>query len=284
MPPVCVYASEVAALIGRNRYKSQEETMISVMNRNRLVHPQGKELQEHQQRVAAVVQHVQMREKAPPPSETIDKVATQHKVDAAVLQEAVNAPEAHPLSAPVQAAVKAVKDAVKKNALQEAVVENNVPEQTATQALLSKEACDHGIRKEEGTERLYVQRHCGTAHHSQQAVKKTFTTQRGNEYVLFGRLDGYDPKDACVVEYKNRMHRLFARVPDYELPQLYVYMALTSSTRAKQVEQWGDDTLVHEVHFDDKEWESILENVSNAVDEMIRIDGSYPSSSLGCFG
>lgn len=87
-----------------------------------------------------------------------------------------------------------------------------------------------------------------------------------------------------MVEYKNRMHRLFARVPDYELPQLYVYMALTSSTRAKQVEQWGDDTLVHEVHFDDKEWESILEDVSNAVDEMIRIDGGYPSSSVGCFG
>jgi hypothetical protein len=271
-PSVCIFVSEVAALIGRNRYKSSEEAMITVMNRSKLDHPLSKEKQEKEEKLTAVVSHVQACVSTPAPQATVAKVATQHKIDAAVLAEAVKAPETQHLPAPVKAAVQAVKETVKKEALQAAIVKNNVPEKMAVEAVRSKEACDHGTKNEETTRQLYNQRHHGTARFDQKAVKKTFVTPNGYEYILFGRLDGYE--DDCVVEYKNRMRRLFKHVPDYEMPQLYAYMALTSTKRAKQVEQFGDDTLVHEVRFDEEEWERIHAAMDNVVDKMHNIHGS----------
>jgi hypothetical protein len=272
-PSVCIFVSELAALIGRNRYKSEEEAMITVMNRSSLVHPLSKETKEKEDKLTAVVKHVQTRVSTPAPQATVDKVATQHKINAAVLAEAVKAPETqHLLPASVKAAVQAVQETVKKEALQEAIVQNNVPEKTAAEAVRSKEACDHGTQKEDTTRQLYNQRHRGTARFEQKPVKQTFMTPNGNNYILFGRLDGYDVKEDCVVEYKNRMRRLFEYVPDYELPQLYAYMALTSTKRAKQVEQFGEDTLVHEVRFDEEEWETIRAAMGNAVDKMHTID------------
>jgi hypothetical protein len=256
-------------LVGRNRYKTVHQTMVSVMNRNRLAHPDSKVVKEEEDTVKAVVEHVQVAMSKPAPEATLQEVSALHKVDVALLTEAMQKPEVE-TSSPVKAAVEAVLHSVKEDAVQEAVTKHNVTEQVVVKAVRSREACDHGIKQEDTTRDAYNANH-GTSEYEQQPVRGKLVTSKGNSYVLYGKLDGFDMKEQCVVEFKNRMRRLFHSVPDYEYPQLYAYMALTATTLAKQVEQYGDTTAVHDVSFNEDEWSCIRAELDAAVDEMMRI-------------
>jgi len=264
----CIFVSEIAALTGRNPYKTADDSMIAAMNRNGLNHPSGRSHKQEAANIKALVDDVEQAT-----VRLIEKTALTHKTDPLLLAAVIKDPsaEASPL---LKAVAEEVKQAVKTGALQEAIVTHNVPKAVAVKAVQSSVACAHGIEKEDSTRQNYNKRH-GTASFEQQAVKETFITPEGHKYVLYGRLDGYDTDKECVVEYKNRTRRFFRRVPDYEMPQLYAYMALTTTTHAMQIEQFQGDTLAHSVDFSETEWMKIRTELDTVVDEMYRIHSMH---------
>lgn len=80
-----------------------------------------------------------------------------------------------------------------------------------------------------------------------------------------GRVDGFAKqapgKETVLVEIKNRMNRLFNRVVDYERIQVLTYMFIFNRDCAKLVERKGDDAMVHDIVFIPEEWEEISQRL-----------------------
>lgn len=87
---------------------------------------------------------------------------------------------------------------------------------------------------------------------------------RTKDYVIGGRIDGFDAAKNCVVEVKNRRHAR-ATVPAYDLIQLRVYLQIVASQRGAVpgvtgmlVEQFPDGQLRNtEIVQDESEWEPV---------------------------
>ena len=79
----------------------------------------------------------------------------------------------------------------------------------------------------------------------------------GPQYVIWGMIDGYDETTGTVIEHKQRQNRLFRHMPAYERVQCILYMKMTNSTRATLVQTYGDQQSTFDVAWDVDEWEAI---------------------------
>ncbi|GAB4822559.1 hypothetical protein N2152v2_009605 [Parachlorella kessleri] len=111
-------------------------------------------------------------------------------------------------------------------------------------------------------------------------------------WVLSGRIDGKVESDEgglVVVEIKNRVRRLFARVRRHERVQVEAYIRLLGADRAALAECFTGpggsmDVLVHWVDRDDSLWEQqVLPSLRDAVAEVrARVRGARgPERSAG---
>lgn len=77
---------------------------------------------------------------------------------------------------------------------------------------------------------------------------------------LCGRCDGITVIDGetFIVEIKNRMHKLFNVVKEYELVQVYAYMYLLNISKAKLIERYKDKSKTHDIEFDFEKWNDYL--------------------------
>jgi len=78
-------------------------------------------------------------------------------------------------------------------------------------------------------------------------------------YYLVGRIDRLEfcpDGKVILVEIKNRVNRLFRRVPVYEYVQVQVYLKLLNLTEAKLIEQYNGETMKMDITYDDYFFES----------------------------
>ena len=70
-------------------------------------------------------------------------------------------------------------------------------------------------------------------------------------YKIVGRIDRveHDHKSGAstLIEIKNRLHKLFYKVKEYEYLQMQTYLLLTGLQHAKLVEQWNNDVNTIEI-------------------------------------
>lgn len=84
-----------------------------------------------------------------------------------------------------------------------------------------------------------------------------------NDYQWFigGKIDGI-LKDKSIIEVKNRMHKLFRVLKEYEKIQIYSYMFIFNSKKGYLVETYlkntQPETNIIDVNFDINYWNSIL--------------------------
>ena len=102
----------------------------------------------------------------------------------------------------------------------------------------------------------------------------SFYKLEGPGYVVWGMIDGYDESTRTVIEHKQRQNRLFRGMPAYERVQCFLYMKMTDSARATLVQTWGEDQSSFQVAWDDAEWEQIALGIDEAVQnlEQLRTD------------
>lgn len=98
-----------------------------------------------------------------------------------------------------------------------------------------------------------------------------------------GRVDGFatpppaitgPDRPTVLVEIKNRMHKLFKRVVDYERVQVLCYMHIFERRCAKLVERMGDEVAVHDIPFDHVGWEEIASALQDFAREVISMTHS----------
>lgn len=99
---------------------------------------------------------------------------------------------------------------------------------------------------------------------TQKFFKKPFIKTSKFEWYLGGKIDGLDTEDDIIIEFKNRVNRLFYKLRDYEKVQTMTYMFLLDKKQSNLVENLktkGENKMnVIEVEWDQKFWnEEIIE-------------------------
>lgn len=79
--------------------------------------------------------------------------------------------------------------------------------------------------------------------------------------IMCGRIDGYDPEEDAVVEFKSRCRGLLSVVPWTEVIQCHVYMKIYKCNSTYLVQSFGDHMNVFKIDFDEEIWEGILQKI-----------------------
>jgi hypothetical protein len=110
-----------------------------------------------------------------------------------------------------------------------------------------------GTRDEEKSLDL-VQEETGIA--IEQRNSKFYKKKINEKVSVGGRVDGIQ-SDGTLVEMKNRQYRFFNVVPIYEKIQVHVYMFLTDRQECKLIESFRGKTKTTMITFDQNLWDSI---------------------------
>ena len=238
-------ASEVGALLGRNKYKPTSKALADVFARH------------HKTRWARAKKVARAQD-----PEEIGRLALRScgAAKAAIGAAVLNAsPES------TSDALKCVHDAVVMN--HEGVVTRSMVAQVEKKAQAAVDVAkkiiytEIGKRKEDASIDQYAQK---TRRDVQQRNSQMFRL-RGDGWIMFGMIDGYDEETRTVIEHKQRQNRLFRHLPAYERVQCFIYMKMTSSTRALLVQTFKDTQSTFEVHWDAQEWEQIEQGLRETV-------------------
>jgi hypothetical protein len=109
--------------------------------------------------------------------------------------------------------------------------------------------------------------------------------QVGNHSItLFGRTDGCTEK-GYPIEIKSRKNRLYKKLFDQELAQLYVYMYCMDCKSGVFMESCGDDIYEDTIEFDDAEWVYYVNQLKHPIEAIVAavIDATPDRSRSSCF-
>jgi hypothetical protein len=77
------------------------------------------------------------------------------------------------------------------------------------------------------------------------------------KFVVTGKIDRIEERpdgSRILVEIKNRTNRLFRRVVEYEMVQVQVYLQMLGLIHARLVEQYNNQVLSHDITRDEEMW------------------------------
>ena len=224
MPRVVIKASDVAAIVGQNKFKSRQEVFDDLWKKYSPENFTSKTKKE-------------LAEEAVSKSETAQLV-----IDLASGVEAKSSAEAESVFRSAERIINS--DSKLDSGDKVKVVEH----------LRSKVYTGHGIRKEDETARR-----CGLDLERDDTFHSMYIgTYNDRDYVVVGRVDRIEmlpDGSRILVEIKNRTKGLFRRVYPSENVQIQVYLDMLDLDKAKLVEQYNDEVNVMEVQRDKKMFE-----------------------------
>lgn len=245
----CVWCSEIAALIGAHKFQSKEVALGKFRAR------------EFGVKVPEVKARCPKRalEDIPESSSEAERCDAAYAASLHQQRDAEAAVAASPsLTAAVSSGTRLPADAL-------AAVSPRLRD-----AIQSEADMANGRLNEARSLQQYEQKAQCAIVDKQNKYKRSIKTPAGNEFVIFGRIDGSKQNEGVIIEAKQRQRRLFGCIPDYERPQLLAYMFLTQCTECVLVETFNDESLEHRMCFDTAEWQDIVEKLGTIVDNSIR--------------
>lgn len=252
-----IYASEVAALVGKNPYKKQNEAIQDMVNRNTKGLPPleilraNKVCKKNEDVKRAFDQMAQDAQK----TQTNEEV-TKHK-------EAFKANVEKILVEPLNQKLKEAQEKGDKEEvgrLEAAKREAKREAQEVVKAGSSKFNTNFGTRREHSIGESYEERTGMTVEKPTKTYEWPIVPGKA---VVVGKFDGF-AEDGTLVEIKQRTRRLFGVVKEYENVQVHVYMKMAQVETAHLVEKYEDQMNIFNVYMDDDlmcEVESELERV-----------------------
>lgn len=227
---IFISASDVSAIVGKNRYKSREDVLELMW-----------------QRYAPHTKTFLTTSEAAMKTISSEKSGETLKV----FKEATTLAGAAMSSSGVQDVIKNATEKVKEN-------DNlSLPEkQLVIELLRSSVSTTFGTIAERRTANI-EQNQVSDIGIKVVEVEETFTMPlietEHYQFYLVGRIDRLEffPDGKIVlVEIKNRVNRLFRRVPPYEYVQVQVYLKLLDLKEAKLIEQFNGDTMKTDIVYD----------------------------------
>lgn len=293
---LCFFASELAAVLGANRYKSQSDAFDVVLKR---VLPDAQDEAdiligankpvEWAAPIAQAAAQQMQQECAKEPMEQGVAHVKRAKVEASVAidQKAVTEVKAaiEKVTAPevVQQVLAATQESTTLQSVQDTIAQLPVDVQQAVAPVIERVAvekaqavkqveseiqCAFGTTREDAVRTEHVRTTRVAVKHDNKFLKRVVgRTSLGTAFGVGGRLDGLDAEER-VVEIKNRTSR-YLGLTVYEKPQLFAYMFIMQTTNAVFIENLNGKSRTLHVEFDEDYWTDItakLESVANLVE------------------
>ena len=228
----CVFASELAALSGRNPYKSPEQVRDDIWRRTHAM-PSTRD-------------------------EAIARIAQNPAALRAALPLA-NCPDFDAVLAdsPPTAAADFFIELAAQEQLPPSAFKLDLPEAQVLQSTIS---CKIGTNLETaGLDRFEQAAQQPVVQRNAHGFRK-----RLPEFVIYGRVDGA-LEDGTIVEHKQRRNRLFHSVPDYERVQVLAYMFLADAPSAIIVETFRDQQASHQIPWDQALWDAVVADATREI-------------------
>lgn len=91
--------------------------------------------------------------------------------------------------------------------------------------------------------------------------KKEFQLKNGYTVKIGGKIDGLGV-DGSLIEMKNRQYRFFTQIPLYEKIQIHAYMNILDKSECNLVQNFKGQSKYETITFDSTFWNTVLENLS----------------------
>lgn len=285
-PCMLVYASELAAVVGRNKYKGAAEAfellwqrlapeqyhecVLQDVRENRNAQRQlapavmtaistlAQQAASTEADVVSLVAQAEERVKATVSTKLVDAGVPADKVEA--VHKCATATDVHQVllqCAPeVQAQAVALVEAsvaLKKEAQSEVKCAFGTAREEASRQQMETDGVARTVTKDNAFKAIWM---------------PTPLSYSGARWGVGGRLDGLD-EQGRVVEIKNRTRHFFNRVPDYEWVQVQAYLQMTRAREAVFVQQLHGQQRVSTVARNDEEWsQRILPRLTSVMEVM----------------
>ena len=227
MTRIVLKASEVAAIIGKHRYKPRKEVFDELWKKYSPSTFTGKTKKDKAEEILSLSTNAQGALKSAlsvqaKDSSEVQKIFTQ-------AQEAINSDS-------------------KLSETQKAEVLEHVR---------SKVYMTHGTRSEDKTSDKVSVDEKVTLVRDEGFYSLPVCTLDSNQFVVVGKIDRIEEKpdgSRTLVEIKNRTNRLFRQVVEYEYIQVQVYLQMLGLVHARLVEQYNNQVLSHPITRDEEMW------------------------------
>ena len=228
---IVLRASDVAAIIGRNKYKPRNEVFDDLWKKYAPQTFTGKT----------------KKDKA-------EEALSASDAARVVLASALNtkAKDSHDVQKIFSEALEKVNSDTKLNATQKAEVAEH---------LRSKVYTTHGTRSEDKTaEKVAIQENVKWV--KDNAFYTHDVCELGDKkFVVVGKIDRIEERpdgSKVLVEIKNRTNRLFRKVPEYEMIQVQMYLQMLGLVHARLVEQYNNQVASHDITRDEEMWANVI--------------------------
>jgi hypothetical protein len=231
MKCVILKASNVAAMVGRHKYKPRSEVFDELVKKYAPDKFTGK-----------------TKEDKATEALTVSSTARE------VLESALNIKAEN--STQVQRVFKEARDQINFDPKL-----NNEQKAEVIEHLRTKVYTTHGTRSEDKTSDK-VETDEGARLVRDDSFYRLDVCKLGEmQYVIMGRVDRIEERpdgSKVLVEIKNRTNHLFNSVPEYEFIQIQVYLQMLGLVHARLVEQYNNQVKSHDVDRDEETWTNEL--------------------------
>ena len=239
---VILKASNVAAMVGRHRYKPRAEVFDELLKKYAPEKFKGKTKEDKAEEALAVSSTAK---------EVLESALNIKARDSTQVQQVFN-----------EARERITFDSKLNNEQKADVIEH----------LRSKVYTTHGTRSEDQTSDK-VQLEEGVRLVRDDSFYQIEVCRIGDtRYVVMGRVDRIEERpdgSKVLVEIKNRTNRLFNSVPEYEFIQIQVYLQMLGLVHARLVEQYNNQVKSHDVDRDEETWvNEILPELQKFCEEL----------------
>lgn len=238
-------ASEIAALLGKHKYKTTSQALADVFERHhRTRWKQAKDI--------ACVEN----------PEEIGRFALR---SCGAAKDAIGAAVLSATRESTQDALETVHNALYQQ--EHGVMTRSQRKEFEKRAKYAVDVAKRIIHTEIGKrkEDHGLDQHAATTGRSVGRRNNKFYRLDGPQFVIWGMIDGYDESTGTVIEHKQRQNRLFRGLPYYERIQCILYMKMTNSTRATLVQTYNGQQSTFDVAWDIDEYTAIEQGIHEVV-------------------
>ena len=272
---IVIQASEVAALCGLNPYKDEAQARQDMINRNMGLRStdsirtseicsKDKSLSELKNKIRSSQGKTQNTGQVAVLTESINKEVSRIESDKiSKISDKLEADSSKITSdGPITRSKQKKLDMLNKEA-EEARKKVESESLHMVKVLKSDVNTSFGTRKETNVGKIYESMTYTTLHKD----NKCNYWHLCPTAKVVGKFDGFN-SNGTLVEIKNRMRRLFGKVPEYERTQVHVHMKMADVDKAHLVEGHDGKVMIHDVEMDSEFMDQIETKLLNIVSSI----------------
>lgn len=243
---ICIYSSELASLIGLNPYKNCGETIMRIWSIN------------YKNDYLDIKNSLSENEitKNETKDDKFKRISTKYKNKTPKLKKTLEqCLKTDNISSMMDKRKEILKECEDMDYKDKKEIEDSIREITNT---------GFGTKNEGKSIHMYTQLTGDPVIKFDKFVKRILFKSGEYNWFLGGKIDGI-LNDNTIIEIKNRMHKLFYKLRDYEKIQTYSYMFIFRSKKSQIVETFlkgkSPEVNMMDINFDEEFWNFILNRI-----------------------